>query len=271
VRLAKRLTLDYERRKSQMITKWSVGLAGDRSALEMFAEVFSGGRVRVVKEDAAFLLVTDDFMRFKDATQVMLYAERLLERFMGVVRLHGGYYNEVRVESALWTDQSGRSGGCRWVQITGGCISTATAGRLRQLAEISTIDGRQVTREAIIMDLVSREPAIQALVAHAARWKSGWPGWDDLWRVYEIVLEVCGREIPKQKGRKEKLTKKIMALGLLTDEQIEDFTSSANFFRHGAGKRKSNKQRISLPIAASWMAELVARYLEHCMQGAGEE
>src|SRR5260370_23161023 len=156
-----------------MITKWSVGLAGDRSALEMFAEVFSGGRVRVVKEEGAFLLVTDEFMRFKDATQVMLYAERLLTRFMGVVRLHGSYYDDLRVESAVWTDESGRRGGiASTVHITGGCISTATAERLRHLAGIRTIGGRQITREAIILDFVAREPAIQALVAHAAGWKS---------------------------------------------------------------------------------------------------
>jgi hypothetical protein len=255
-----------------MITKWSVGLAGDRSALEMFAEVFSGGRVRVVKEEEAFLLVTDEFMRFKDSTQVMLYAERLLERFMGVVRLHGGYYNDVRVESAVWTDESGRTGGiASTVHITGGCISTATAERLRHLAEKRTIGGRQITREAIILDLIAREPTIQALVAHATGWKSGWPGWDDLWRVYEIVLEVCGREIPEQKGRKEKLERNIIERGWLTGEQIVTFASSAHFFRHGAGKRKSKNQPITLPIAASWIAELVARYFEHCMQGAGEE
>jgi len=254
-----------------MITKWSVGLAGDRSALEMFAEVFSGGRVRVVKEEEAFSLVTDEFMRFKDATQVMLYAERLLERFMGVVRLHGGYYNDVRVESAIWTDESGRSGGTTSFHITGGCISTETAERLRHLAEMRTIGGRQITREAIILDHIAREPAIQTLVDHAAGWKSGWPGWDDLWRVYEIVLEVCGSEIPDQKGRKEKLESNIIERGWLTGKQIATFTSSANFFRHGAGKKKSKKQPITLPIAASWIAELVARYFEHCMQGAGEE
>jgi len=227
-----------------------VWLESDQFDLEALAEHLQSGDSRVVREGDDYYLTSPEIDAAPDDVQANDIAAKVIGRINALGRMNDPNFRPVKL--SRYTDDTGRS------VVVGTMGATLATARMRATATVTRSDGTVVPDPPSpwpdYLALADKDPVVAEALEIVERAEP--LGWDDLWKLFEIIREAVKPDT-------------IITLGWTTAADLESFKESANRkdvsgdgARHA--RRPGQPQHRKMPITEgrSFVSDLLIKWLD---------
>lgn len=233
---------------------WSVQIVGDNFDLDDLPGWFNSNELKVVKEANGYYLYSNRFSSVKDAKEVRIIAEKLVEKMLGAAMLIRSNLKPFKLGNVNRQNEDGSKDIYFKVSIKASTRSKATFG----VYSNGVAQKANTSKAALIFDVADNDKKVE----HALRiWGKEPHDWINMYKILEIIESDVGGKIYQE--------------GLANKSEVDRFTQTANSVealgdkaRHGIKKVPLPKKPMTIQEAQYLIRSLINKWIDSKVSSA---